>query len=667
MENEKPKKGGLIKVYGPLEERKLEYLQRPPAIIHTKGGIKPYRCDYGVEQFQKMDQFNVDRQLYANDKLYKEMQKKGAELPPKWRLLLNMFHTKYPKGNGVFEVHWGIDEMCYYHTLYDDIRNWGSGGTGKSEVWGAIAHMELMADPVNTTVVMVSTSLEMLNDRMFGAAVKCYEYNGNQPGRMLNTKPQKIEYKVEGTKRSGIYCAAVEDGDSAEKVKKRLGVHNLRTFLFIDEENAVPVTAFNAWYNMKMTGVSKRRGCSNPDSWHNHAGELSEPSHFSRKEVIKLITEADMNDPVSIAFKCKGEGRGSKSIVVHSDARRNPNIMMDEGTNRLHFLPGRENVMQSLLGKTADTYSFFDYVQVLGCIPPEGVSRTVLSQANIDNRFAMEAVVPWKQFIGRTMCCDPAFQGQHKAVAIIIDYGICNVNGEDQIIISCGRPIYIPTDANKDLGEQLITRYCEIAEEYGVTSRDIAIDATSNQVVIAQGIETRIGAGVYKVSSADEIGLSETGRLNKAAKKKVEEHHELTVSLTDKRKCKLAYKDRPTELWMNIREFVMHGHIRDLPYKCAHQLTSREFEEGVSPVQIISKKNMPGKGSPDETDALSVGLIKLRERDLIHPGGNTIPEIIAKKEKQGKKSGRKSGRNKFSRNKLYGSSSGAKMKRKYYA
>ena len=317
-----------------MSERSPSWLlEYPPGVIVPRRTV-PSRETYGHTGLEDFSQWQIESLLYLDDTVRQELS--GL---PRWRHLLNMLLLDFPPEGG-FRHHWWVDEACYHYCEHGQLMWWGSGGTGKSEVIGYLTYEDFKASPDDTIVLHITTSHEKQDDRAFGAALKAYEADASPPGdlREVRSQPKKIERRVRGRKRTGLFTAAFGDGVKADTIQRALGVHARRVVVVFDEANGIPDLAFEDGLVNASRGTDHFRVVClmNPKGFFGAAQRACTPLECSRKEVVSYCVGGPGGVPEgrreSIAFRSRGlPGVPGDAVVLHADGTRNPSILHHDG------------------------------------------------------------------------------------------------------------------------------------------------------------------------------------------------------------------------------------------------------------------------------------------------------------------------------------------------
>ena len=279
----------------------------------------------------------------------------------------------------------------------DQCCNTGPGGLGKSAVWAMVAYQDYKADPENTLVILISTSLVILNDRIYGSILAYHNFLADQfdrkvyedrYGRPLKQNPQAILLEGSGSRRTGLICVSAPPGETLQSVQKQIGRHARRTRMFQDEANAVAESATDAGINLGIVGEGtyKEIKFANGAGWLDPLGRDMVPNDRPRKALYR-----DLDD-------IPKWWRTRKGLCLFQDGRKNPSVNHPDGPRAgmkaFPFLPSFKD-LERIAKSSGGTDSFFYWVQAIGMVPPDGTTNTVLSEGQCMDNHALEADVNW--------------------------------------------------------------------------------------------------------------------------------------------------------------------------------------------------------------------------------------------------------------------------------
>lgn len=457
---------------------------------------------------------------------------------------------------------------------------WGPSSSGKSTDAGIIALTHWISAPDRTTVIVCSTTKDMLEKRIFGEIVRYHSlYKGHLPGEYSKSK-HSITYGDENSK-NGIFGIAIQRGTLAEALGNMVGIHNEFNVLIIDEMQSTREAAVDAADNLSTGAEFKFLGMGNPVSRLDALGRYSEPV----KGWDSISTEDE-------------EWETTFGKTLYFDGLKSPAI---KEPKKYFFLLNQKQINKLAKTKGEDSPSFWS--QRRGFVPPEGLLQTVITESFIV-KFHIQAAAEWEYGYTIVAGLDPAYaSGGDRCILAPARVGKflsgpIGIEFLEPIIInlklSQGQPIAYY------LAEQ-VQMHCE---RLGIQPHDLAVDVSATQGAMADVIEHEWGPGLHRV----QFGGSPS---------------ELRVSSQNDKKANKEYKNRVTELWFNIAEFARHDQVRGLGLDACKELCTRLVKENVSPIMIEPKGEMKGRTdkSPDIADATVCVTALVRERMGIHPGG----------------------------------------------
>jgi len=228
--------------------------------------------EYGLAWPEKFSKFQAQLALYASN----ELRDSTPKSLPKHQHFENAIKHVIPEKYLVWHkwLHRAVEAWCY-----DPIASeWGASGMGKSSDYGLIALFDVLADPANTLTVVVTNPLEMHWERCFKYAnlyhsvlPKQFQWltlkKQNPLGLLYDyEKISKLSGEPSSARRTGIICFSNKPGDSFEDLKRRIGAHERRMRLFVDDPQGCSTAVLKLKINMGAgAGVDfKERFLGNP-------------------------------------------------------------------------------------------------------------------------------------------------------------------------------------------------------------------------------------------------------------------------------------------------------------------------------------------------------------------------------------------------------------------
>jgi hypothetical protein len=480
---------------------------------------------------------------------------------------------------------------------------WGPSSSGKTTDAAHIAIITWLAAPDETTIQVCSTSMGMLEKRIWREVAKVFSrIRNNIPGVMVPSDMKIVlRDEVEETNpTNGIFGVPVGQGSDGIK-----GVHNTYNYMMIDEMQDTDPKALEEWDNLS-TGVDyKFLGMGNPNAWTNPLGRASRPSQ------IKL---RDLDPDVHTEWKTE------KGVCLFFDGRKSPAIKEPE---KYPFLLNQRQIDDMAVSPGVNSPQF--WTQRIGFIPRDGLQETVLSESLIVASGGMDKAV-WKYGYVTLAGLDPAFTtGGDKR---ILRFGRIGELVTGVWAVSLYRRVEIFAAMIKDADGKDIPVSYDFADKVikeckaeGVTSSYLGMDTTGAQTTLADIIDERWGGKIHRVdfagSASDESDIDGS-------------------EVSPKKK----YKNRVTELWYTFSRFVRSGQIRDMREEESWQFSSRRLippGDGTNRLLVEPKKmmkKMVGK-SPDDADACVV-LIDVAVRVLgLRVGGGLRAHRNFRQDKNG--------------------------------
>lgn len=483
----------------------------------------------------------------------------------------------------------------------------GSASSGKSHdaVWFGVTWW-LMA-PAESAFVMTTTTAKMGRKRLWSVVADIYQGMigmGIPPMGSFRDSDQEWQWQ-RGDAKHSISLIAVESGSIQKAVDAIKGHHVSRVLVLIDEMDSTPEAIVSACANLQAGAITEFAviGTSNPDSRFSSFGKMAEPE--DGWGAVNENTEE---------YRSR-----TGAVVLHFDGRKSPNVKAGKVVCRHLITSEQMAAIEKQYGLSSIDY----WRNVIGWFPPEGICRTVFSEAMFlsteshlgcwredDKRFEPGAF-QWHTRRTRIAAIDPAFTaGGDRCRYRSADIGDLP-DGRMAIQLVRSVTIAINPHSADPVNDQLAESVMRLCEEDGVRREHLALDDTSGG--LGDRLVTKWGTGFHRV----HFGASPTDR---------------PVSLDDARLCSEVYTNFVTELWFTGRWFVEAGLVKgcdsDLMRECVSRLV---FEVGkkkqVEPKSAGLRGGVRRQGmkercgfSPDDADAF-VLLCEMARRLGAIPGG----------------------------------------------
>lgn len=575
---------------------------------------------YGLQwDEKKVDDFKIELAMYA----LQSIRDKGRPLS-KWEHLRNAIKMVLPEH--VFAWHKWVDSFGEAWCEETEIVVWGAGGTTKSGIVGCLSLFDLMAKPKSTLTVMVTNPQEKHWDRCFS---KTIQWRAALPkhlqiGKMvISPKPALLTQDLTEGSRRGILCISIDKGDSAQDIGKKVGAHAPNTRLILEEGQALPTATLDIATNLFMGSVDKKEVViGNPGAWTGNAlGEASTPMSGDTSVIDKEM-------PDSWLLRRTHGDRPGKALVF--DGLKCPTHDSPEEAKRLSFMIQPRDISSAMEKPGAENTPNF-WSQIRGRIPPAGQILVVFQDIDWEI-YGVSSRHEWfKDTKPELFTSADLSLGGDKIPVYLWGIGLTEAYGKvaqklnvEYIMVNVSLP-----NRSKQIG----TAYAKILKRWQVgTLANCSADCSGQQGAIADRMEESchelgIPGLMYRVRSEEAVTerrLS-NGKVMRTTPGKEERE----------RACD-RYKDRATELVMNLPEAIEARLIWGLDAETKRQLCTRGYDEisiemGKTKVQKKKEWIEANKGqSPDELDAVCVGLAHFFERRILVPGIDTVPKHVEK-------------------------------------
>jgi len=483
----------------------------------------------------------------------------------------------------------------------------GPGAIAKSTDAAMCVLLTWLSAPHKTSAMVCSTTIPMLEKRIFGEVVKYYRLipEASRPGK-YNKSTHSIILKPDEpggeNPKNGIFGIAVLKGSVDEAVSNIIGVHNDYVTLVIDEMQATPLAAVEAKTNLSSSGLEfKFLGLGNPMSRTDPLGIYSRP-----------LTGWEGLHPDTC-----GDGWDTKiGRCEFFDGYKSPNIVEKSGKKLYPFLLSREAIDRTARELGHNSPQFWS--QRRGFFPPEGIERTMFSESFFlrNGCYRMNA---WASDALVIAGVDPAFsEGGDECILKIAYLGKAVETGRFTIMFGETIPIQLSvSDDHTPIAYLIANKVIEICKNRGIPPEHLAIDTTGTQGPLADIIETEWARGIYRVNFG---GRATTRR----------------VSVDNETIGTEVYVNRVTELWATMYEFCRFKQVSNLTTDVTNQLSARRFPENrpSHPMMLEPKREMKArtKESPDRGDAACLVAALVKERFDITPGTNIDGSLISMSE-----------------------------------
>lgn len=544
------------------------------------------------------DEWTINAFLYERD----DIRATSKHFPSKGDCFRRMIKIHTPENVFVWSkwVDDFIDGWCESNCL----TVWGASSTTKSGIAARIILEDLLVAPMDTFCLVVTNPIEKHGDRMYGSFLKWLK--ALPPERQMIGTARKanpmgfLTSEGDSGQRTGLVCISNKPGDSFEDLKRYLGTHVERNRLVVDEPQGCSHSVVKIKNNLGASGSYKEIFIGNPDGWSSPLGIHSEPKDGNRKRIIEEQPDV---------WETRNHFKGLPGRCIVFDGRKAPSMKEPE---KYPFMIQPD--FAESIAKLEGPNSRFFWTYIVGRIPPGGHRLTCITESDIDEIGARACPHKFSGTFEDWVGLDLSQGGPDNCVVYRARVGPFDGMKGNRVKLLEKR--YIKPDITRpDISGQIAAEVVGLLGEWDIPIHRVAGDSSGNQGALLDRIESVLGqTGLVRVSS--EGGA--TDRPVKAG-----------VPQTGKER----YRNRATEIVMQVAELLKHRQLWNICDEATHQITTRglseaaDDESGPKRRQCIEPKSdwrQANSGrSPDELDAIGVlvdaligkGIIVIAEDD----------------------------------------------------
>lgn len=460
--------------------------------------------------------------------------------------------------------------FCQYREFGNNFETWwGPSSIGKTSNAAMLALIHWLSSPADTTVTVTSTTMPMLEKRIWGEIVRLHslaQLVGHIPGEHVASAHQ-IRYDPKNS-RAIMQGIAILRGTVAEARGNIVGVHSPHTLVIVDELQATPKAIMQALPNLDTGKEFIFIGIGNPESKLDSLGEYSEPAAgWATLDIGKK------------------EWPTKRGVCLFFDGLDSPGV---KDPVRYPFLLRAEHIEATKKNDGEDSPAYWS--QRRGFLPPEGIAGHVLTETMI-TKYNMMGEAKWMKEPEVIVGGDPAFSSGGDRFMLapakigMADTGLMTVQYLSQVQIDLKLS---GTEPMLSYLAAKIIAYCTVND---IEPDHLALDCTGMQMMLADNIEREWGkSGIHRI----QFGGSPS---------------DLKLDDNDIEGPK-RFKNKVSELWFAINYFGRTNQIRGLEVETCKEFCGRMIDRMISPIELEAKSEMKkrtGK-SPDRGDAAVVTL-----------------------------------------------------------
>lgn len=502
---------------------------------------------------------------------------------------------------GHFEYHSWTDKLLWGCCNRMLVGLPGCAGSAKTYNISNFAAVWWLADPADSSVILVSTSRESLRKRAWAEISRCY---ADAPPEMRGTfTDSRMIWNYEyGDARHAIFGKAVEEGSVTKVADDIKGIHTRRQLVIIDEATAVPEAIFDACSNLfSYPEEFLMVVIGNPRNRLDQFSKFIEPAGGWSSVTV---------DDEEWEGKPQNEYGDAIPLVIRFDAEKSPNITEGRIVSRHLPLPHTVEARKKAAGGQSPLW----WSNFRGFPPPEGICKTVFSESSIAAQHGFDSF----EFSGENFQIiggfDHARNGGDRPALRFAKMGLL-ANGK--MAIELMRPICLTINAAStvpidfQLAEQ-VRLHCEHFvykdTDYHCPFENLAVDATGEGAgfadILQRTVSAKIARVMFSAAASDDA-----------------------ASLEDIRPSFEAFENKRVEMYFRHRDLLNHGQLRGIDRETAVELCTLEFDDSSRRIKLMSKKDYRKKfrKSPDFADSavLCGEMARLKGLKLV-PLGETV-------------------------------------------
>ncbi len=543
----------------------------------------PVPRKYELDWPDEFDDLNIELKCFRYG--HKEEEGGLGKAGHFWRIVELLWGKKNKRK--FFQIHPWAETMIAQACQWQYLGIAGPGNVGKSDCMALWAIVNWLCDPVNTMVIVTSTTLTASRKRIWGSIVDYYNSVPDMPGKLVDslgivrTRMPGNEAKM--SDKSGISLVAGEAAHEKESMDKLDGCHNKRVIMIADElPKLSPGLVKFATGNLSKNEWFQFIGIGNPKSKYDPHGMLCTP-----KNGWGEISDKDYEWKTQLGY------------CIRFDSELSPNILAGEVL--YPFLPKIEDVAMSKHQNGED--SLVHWSQCRGFWPPEGSDpECILSEADLVQGDVMATTVEWAGSPNPCASIDPARSSGGDACKMTLGLLGNTLSGSRVLLVTKSVQLNDSKGDPRPYNFQIAAQFVAICREHGITPENMAYDSTGPAGEIGPIISNMVGNSVLHA-------VDFNGRAS-----------ELTHGI-DSKPCNELYADRVSELWLVIKDYIRSGQIKGLTTEIIDDLLARREvlrKQGLNGTKraVESKKVMRKRirRSPDAGDSLAILLDLCRKR-----------------------------------------------------
>lgn len=474
----------------------------------------------------------------------------------------------------------------------------GGGSEAKSYDAAKMGVEWYMANPTGRTVIVMSTTLESLNSRIYGYMLDFVAaMEVDFPLQVHNDNPPRISYRYEDGHKDFKHCIralSAKQGDTSNTIKNLIGRHPRDGLMVIaDEGPDLPIAILEAVPNWETAPWFQLWCIGNSSSKFDLHGSLATPAAgWESIDPTKDFTWPTMRkNGVCLYFN----PYDSPAIIEPEPEKR-------ERLSRFLWTEAKLEKAKQDYGEDGEQY----WRMVMGFWRSEKTESVVVSSSFI-KEYNVEAVSEWAPNQQLELCGGLDIAMSTGGDACLLRLGIVGWDTRDRRVLDFreGKLVYkleIKPRVDKSAEIQIAEQVLEVCRHFNIPLSRIAIDANGQGRAVGEVVRL-VGVtkpGMEKVTQGQGMLKIYSVRKGQHAR----EAFDVII--------KNAY-----DLWGDLRTYIQNNQIRGLDTTSIQQLTTRKVEIKAGQPKLEDKKDyknrmknvMPALAhSPDEADSAALCL-----------------------------------------------------------
>lgn len=484
-----------------------------------------------------------------------------------------------------FDMHdWSMDQLRLF-VEYKVSTVAGPAAGGKTTTAAIFALWFWLCDPLDTAVIITSTTLPGLKKRIWGEIQKAWRKLS-----WLSDTANLVESKTciqaqKGDDSHGIFGIAVAGGQTEKALGRIIGFHPKRLMVIVDEMTDTPEAIVDACDNLSKTaGEFRFIGLGNPKSRLDPHGKMSRP-----KAGWKSIS-------VDSEFWETEQGG-----CLHLDGFKSPNVTA--GRDKYPYLIKQKDIDQDIKRYGANSPKVWRFDR--GFWAPDDVEQKVITESMFEQFPRCREGAVWAQGFRRVGALDVATGGDR----CLLRFGRYGLGNNGVTLIEFTEQVLVPLDASS--GEPIhfqIARFTiDACKQRGVEPECFGLDTTGVGSGTADILQRQWSMRIHRVNFSDRPS-------------------DRVVSDTNPNKCSAEYYNFVTELWFAARRFLESDQLRGITEDDIFEFASRNYEMKGNLYQVDPKEVMKQNigRSPDLADADCI-LLEVIRRHGVNPSTSDMP------------------------------------------